>query len=130
MGRFVLVGHDGRETPLVMAERPSVSESGSILQTNVPLAGGGIFKALFRERDMEFSVHGTMSNARLALVFEWVPSLGALHQVTPNRLDYSFRDFPYSVFVGNGEASKTAGGAKIITAAPGVPLRLHLAQQS
>ena len=127
MGRFVLIGHDGSETPLIMAGRPYVSEDGPILQTNVPLASGGIFKAVFRERDIEFSLRGTPPNSSLALVFEWVPSLSALQQVTPNRLDYSFRNFKYSVLVDNGTASTTGAGAKIIGSASG-GLRLQMAQ--
>ena len=130
MGRFVLVGHDGVEKSLALAGRPHVTESGTLLQANLPLENGGVFKALFRERDIECSVHGTSPGSRLALIFEWEPSLSALREVTPSRLDYSFRDFNYSVTIDSGKAVRTDNGAKIVAAMPGAPLRLRLAQPS
>ena len=130
MGRFALIGPGGAETPLLMAGRPTVTESGPILQASLPLESGGVFKAWFRERDAEFAVHGAPLNTRLALVLEWDPGLSALHQVTPDRLEYSFRGFHYSVHVAGGHATKTRDGAKIVATASAAPLRLNLAQQA
>jgi len=113
MGRFVLVGQDGTETPLTLAGLPKVSESGKTLQTVVPLEGGGSLKAEFREKYLEFALTGKPSDSRLRLVFEWVPDLSTLQQVSTNRLNYTFRDFNYSVQVDNGVASKTADGVAI-----------------
>ena len=128
-GRFALVGVDGSERRLTMAGLPKVSEPGNTLQTDVPLEGGGNFKAVFREKDIEFSVDGAPSGARLVLVFEWVPDRSALQDVSADRLNYRFRDFDYSALIANGAASKTVDGVKIVAGYHGA-LRLHMAQPS
>ena len=128
LGRFVLVGQEGRQTPLAMAGLPTASETGSTLKANVPLAGGGNVLAVFHEREIEFSLVGVPSRSRLGLIFEWVTDRSALTQVTSDRLSYRFRDFDYSVRVVNGVASKTAVGVSIIAAGHG-GLRLLMAQK-
>lgn len=127
MGRFVLIGEDGRSTPLNMAGLPTVSEAGSMLQTRVPLSSGGKLVCTFREREIAFSLIGAPSHARLGLTFEWVPNLSALAEVSADRLSYRFRDFDYSVRVANGVASKTADGVNIVTGKRGA-LRMLMAQ--
>ena len=129
MGRFVLIGKDGRATPLTMAGRPAVSEAKSGLQTSVPLSGGGAFVSTFGESDIEFRLSGPPSRSRLALVFEWAAGRSALEDVATSRLSYRFRDLPYAVRVSNGAASKIGDGVRI-TGAEGVPLRLAMAQAS
>ena len=79
----------------------------------MPLEGGGSLKAEFREKYLEFALTGKPSDSRLRLVFEWVPDLSTLQQVSTNRLNYTFRDFNYSVQIDNGVASKTADGVAI-----------------
>ena len=127
MGRFVVVGPDGQNTPLAMAGLPTASERGSILRTKVPVSGGGNFVAVFREREIAFSLIGAPSHSRLGLMFEWVTDRCALKEVYADRLDYRFRDFNYSVRVANGVASKKADGVKIIADRRG-SLRLLMAQ--
>jgi hypothetical protein len=56
MASFVLIGEDGQETPFLMNGLRTVQEKGVELQTHVPLQGGGDVKAVFREKDLEFSV--------------------------------------------------------------------------
>jgi hypothetical protein len=129
MARFVLIGEDGQETPLLMNGLPMVQEKGVELQTHVPLQGGGNVKAVFRAKELEFSVEGVPTKSRIALVFEWAPGLSALQTVSARRLDYRFRDFNYSVRITNGTAAKTDQGVKIV-ADPHGALRLHLAQPS
>ena len=129
MGRFVLIGADGRETPLTMNGLPTVTEKGAELRTSVPLEGGGNVKAVFREKEIEFRVEDAPSNSRLALEFEWVANRSALQSVSTDRLNYSFRDFPYSVRIAHGTATRTDQGVKIV-ADPHGALRLHLAQSS
>lgn len=129
MGRFVLVNGDGQETPLLMDGMPTVTEKHAELRTGVPVGGGAQFTAVFRERDIEFSLAGVPASSRLALVFEWVANQSALHHVTSSRLIYSFRDFAYSVTVSNGDASRTDQGVRIVANGP-APLRLQLAQHA
>ncbi len=129
MGRFVLIGEDGRDTPLEMAGLPTVSETGSMLQTSVPLSGGGKFVCAFREREIAFSLVGAPSRARLGLTFEWVADRSTLREVSPGRLNYRFRDFDYDVHVANGAASKTADGVNIVAGKRGA-LRMLMAQTS
>jgi hypothetical protein len=127
MGRFVSISADGQETPLVMAGLPTVVDKGAELHTSVPLAGGGNFKAVFREKEIAFHVEGAPSGSRLAVVFEWAANRSALKDVSADRLSYSFRDFDYSVRIANGVALKTDQGVKIVSGPHG-ELRLHLAQ--
>jgi hypothetical protein len=129
MGRFVLIGEDGRSTPLEMAGLPTVSETGSMLQTNVPLSGGGKLVCACREREIAFSLTGASSHARLGLTFEWVADRSALGEVSADRLSYRFRDFDYDVRVANGVASKTADGVNIVAGKRGA-LRMLMAQTS
>ena len=127
-GRFVLVGIDGHATPLVLSGLPTVRETGSTLQTTVPLAGGGRFVTVFRERDIAFHVDGGPAQTPLGLVFEWVPELSALQDVSANRLNYRYRGFDYSVGIANGVVRKTAEGVTIFSDGHG-PLRLLMAQK-
>lgn len=129
VGRFALVGQDGRQTPLTMAGLPTVSEMGAMLTTTVPLSSGGTLAAEFHEREIQFQVIGGPAQSRLALIFEWVPTLSALQDVSNNVLKYRFRDFDYAVSVANATASKTADGVSIVTGTHG-PLRLLMAQKS
>lgn len=129
MGRFVLIAADGRETALTMSGLPVVTEKGAELRTDVPLEGGGAFKAVFGEKEIAFSVSGAPSGSRLAVVFEWAADRTALRQVSADRLYYRFRDFDYSVGIANGAASKTSDGVKIVVGPRG-PIRLHMAQPS
>ena len=129
MGSFVTAGEDGKETDLVMSGLPSVSETDSSLRTSVPLSIGGHFEAVFREGQIEFSLSGASSHARLGLRFEWVADRSALQEVSADRLRYRFRDFDYEVGIANGIASRTTHGVRI---APGVrsPLCLLMAQSN
>jgi hypothetical protein len=127
MGRFVLVGEDGREAPLTMAGQPAVREAGSTLRTSVPLAGGGRLVSTFYEREIEFKLTGAPSLLRLGLRFEWVAERSALHEVSAQRLSYCFRGFDYAVQIANGVASKTGDGVSIIAVKTGA-LRLQMAQ--
>jgi hypothetical protein len=129
MGRFVLIGEDGRGTPLEMAGLPTVSETSSMLQTSVPLSGGGKFVSVFREREIAFSLVGAPSHARLGLTFEWVADRSALGDVSADRLNYRFRDFDYDVRVANGVATKTVDGVNIVAGKRGA-LRMLMAQTS
>ena len=129
MGRFVLIGEDGRGTPLEMAGLPTVSETSSMLQTSVPLSGGGKFVSVFREREIAFSLVGAPSHARLGLTFEWVADRSALGDVSADRLNYRFRDFDYDVRVANGVATKTVDGVNIVAGKRG-SLRMLMAQTS
>jgi hypothetical protein len=128
MGRFVLVDSDGKQTPLTMDGLPTVTETGSVLKTKVPLAGGGAFIAAFHESEIELSVVGAPANTRLGLIFEWDPDRSALREVTAKRLSYRFQDFDYSMSVANGAAVKTDKGANIIAGKQGA-LRLLMAQK-
>lgn len=128
-GRFVLVGPDGRQTPLVMAGLPTVHESGTTLQANVPLAGGGTLLAVFREREVGFSLTGAPAKSRLGLIFQWVADRSAFNGVSEDRISYRFRDFDYGVSVANGAAARTADGVSIIASGHGA-LRLLMAQKS
>jgi hypothetical protein len=129
MGRFVLIGEDGRGTPLEMAGLPTVSETSSMLQTSVPLSGGGKFVSVFREREIAFSLVGAPSHARLGLTFEWMADRSALGDVSADRLNYRFRDFDYDVRVANGVATKTVDGVNIVAGKRGA-LRMLMAQTS
>lgn len=125
-GKFVVLGQEGQETPLFMARLPEISESGSMLQTTVPLSSGGTFVAVFREREISFTLANAASHQRLGLIFEWVPERSALQEVSTDRLSYRFRNFDYAVHVVNGMASKTSSGVKI--ADKNGSLLLYLAQ--
>ena len=129
MGRFVLIGEDGRETPLTMDGLPAVSETGSSLRTRVPLSGGGEVALAFHEREIEFSLSSVPSHSRLGLIFQWVVDRSALQGVSADRLNYRFRDFDYAVRVENGVVSKTADGISVI-ASRREGLRLMMAQTS
>lgn len=129
MGRFVLVGEEGTQTPLELLGLPVVDETSQMLRTRVPLAGGGVLTAVFREREIAFSVTGVPSRSRLGLVFEWVPERSALRSVSEYALRYRFRDFDYAVGVSGGVASKIANGATVVATGHG-PMKLLLAQES
>lgn len=128
-GRFALIAPDGRETPLVMRGMPTVTEKGSELHTRVLLDEGGELRAIFREKEIAFSVAGRSADARLALIFEWATDLSALQQVFADHLDYRFRDFPYSVRIIDGTATKTEQGIRIVAAGHSA-LRLDMAQSA
>jgi len=127
MGRFVLIGEDGRETALELAGLPTVSEKKDTLRTEVPLSGGGKLVVVFHERDIEFSISGAPSGSRLGLIFEWVPERSALQNVSADQLNYRFRNFDYSIRVAGGTASKTGNGVRIVASGQGA-LRLQMAQ--
>jgi len=127
-GRFALIAKDAAQTPLQMQGVPIVTEPRGTLRADVPLVGGGTFTILFEEGEIAFSTVGTPPGSRLGLLFEWVPALSALQQVSPDRLTYRFRDFNYDVIVANGTAAATASGAIIISNKP-APLRLLMAQK-
>ncbi len=129
MGRFVLIGEDGRATPLAMSGLPTVTQSASILRTSVPVSGGGACVFAFNEREIEFSLSDTPPHSRLELVFEWAPGRSAFDDASASRLSYRFRDFAYAVRVANGVASKTQDGVSIL-AGRDVALRLLMAQTS
>jgi hypothetical protein len=127
MGRFVLLGRDGTDTPLAMAGPPTVDEMGSSLRATVPLSGGAKLVSLFQDREIKFDLIGAPSHARLGLTFEWVASRSALQSVSADRLNYRFRDFDYAVRLANGIASKTADGIRIVAGRHG-GLRLLMMQ--
>jgi hypothetical protein len=129
MGRFVLIGKEGRSTPLKMMGLPTVSEADSILQSKVPLSSGAKLVCTFREREIAFSLIGAPSHARLGLVFEWVLERSALRAVSTDRLSYSFRNFDYNIGIVNGIASKSSDGVNIV-ADKHHPLRMLMAQIS
>ncbi|WP_158822483.1 hypothetical protein [Granulicella sp. S156] len=127
MGRFVLIGEDGLDTPLTMVGTPTVSESGLALQTSVPIAGGGSLVSVFHETEIAFSVAGVASSSLLGLKFEWVEARSALRSVSLDQLNYRFRDFDYAVQVVNGYAKKAVDGVRITSNRRGA-LRLIMAQ--
>ena len=129
MGCFVSIGQDGKHAPLTMAGLPVVRETGSSLQTTVPLPGGGEFVCVFREDEIGFSLRGVPSHSRLGLIFQWAADRSPLQGVSDAQLSYRFRDFDYSVRVRSGIASKTADGVTIIGGGRG-ELRLLMAQTS
>jgi hypothetical protein len=114
MGRFVQRDPEGRETPLVMAGQPTITEKGNTLRALVPLAGDGKLEIAFHEREIEFRLQGRPSGARLGLIFEWVAERSAFRMVSENALHYRFREFDYAMRVTNGLASQTGDGARII----------------
>jgi len=128
-GRFVLIGKDGQETPLTMAGLPTVTEKGSTLRTDIPLAGGGILIAVFQERGIAFRLSGAPANRRLGLQFRWAADHSALQQVSAKRLSYRFRDFDYAISIVNGTAARTTDGVSIATDGQKA-LRLQMAQRS
>jgi hypothetical protein len=127
MGRFMLIGANGDESFPVMDGRPSITQSSTTLDADVPLVGGGKVKLSFREREIVFTLSESSSRSRLALVFEWVPDRSALRSVSPNRLNYRFRDFEYAVQVANGNAAALDDGVRITSDSHGA-LRLIMAQ--
>jgi hypothetical protein len=127
MGLFALVAPDGSETRLDMLGVPTVSETAQSLTTVVPLASGGSLIAEFKASDISFSVIGAPKAAKLALIFEWSPTLSALTSVTPIKLNYKFRDFDYSIGISNGIVSSTQYGATVLSNDL-VPLKLLMAQ--
>lgn len=127
-GRFVLIEQDGTQTPLTLAGLPTVHETGSTLQTMVPLADGGNFVVVFHEREIEFNVSGTPAQSKLGLLLEWLADRSAFQTIAANRLNYRFRDFDYHVSVANGIAVKTSEGVSIIAGGTQA-LRLILAQK-
>jgi len=129
MGRFVLLDKDGRETELATAAPPAVSEGASILRVAVPLTSGGTLDLAFKEREIIFSLSGLPSQARLALIFQWIPERGAFQSVVGDRLHYRFRNFDYFVRAVNGSASKVADGARIVSHASN-GFRLQMAQDA
>jgi hypothetical protein len=129
MGRFVMNGVDGGQTPLTMSGRPTVTEDDDIMRATVPLAGGGALTAMFLPHQIEFAVAGVSQQSRLGLVFDWDPTLSAFQDVAGNRLKYRFHDFDYSVGIENGTATKTGTGVHIAADGHG-PLRLLMAQKS
>lgn len=129
MGRFVLIGADGKENALRMNGLPTVSEPGAELRTIVPLSSGGSVEFLFQERQLSCRLMGAASHSRLGLTFEWVPDRSAFQDVSGDRLRYRFRDFDYAVGLGNATASRHASGVKIVADDTG-GIRLILAQSS
>ena len=127
MGRFVLIGEDGSDTPLTMVGTPTVSQSESSLQASVPISSGGRLVSVFHEKEIAFSVVGIPSRPQLGLKFEWVAERSALQSVSRNRLNYRFRDFDYALRVANGNAEKSADGVRITSDRRGA-LRLMMAQ--
>lgn len=127
MGRFAAVGKVGNNVPLTMEGRPTVTESETELRTSVPLAGGGMIVAAFRERDIEFRLIGHTPHLQLALIFEWVPDRSSFQAATASILSYRFRDFSYAVHITNGTAVQTANGVTV-QAQQNSPLRLQMAQ--
>jgi hypothetical protein len=128
MGRFVLIGQDGKEHPLTANGLPVVSETGSSLRTHVPVSSGGSLEFIFHEREVAFMLNGAAPHVRLGLKFEWVADRSAFHGVSGERLHYRFRDFDYSIGVASGRASKSVEGVSIV--ADGSALRLLMAQTS
>lgn len=127
MGRFEIVGNDGKVTALEMTGMPTVTQTASTLITTVPLACGGSLTAKFEEADMEFGLSGVPVHGQLRLVFEWVPSRSAIQNVSAANLYYGYRGFAYGVTVVNGTAAKMPDGVNVV-AKPGKPLRMMLAQ--
>ena len=127
MGRFAVVGPDGKSVPLTMAGRPAVSQTDSSLAARVPLADGGSLEVVFREREIAFNLLERLPHTQLALIFEWVADRSAFQEVAANQMHYRFRGFNYAVRIANGVVSKTADGATILANRDGT-LRLILAQ--
>ncbi len=126
-GRFVLIRPNGSESPLVMKGLPTIEESGSTLRTIVPLASGERLEVTFRERHADFRLVGADSASRLGLLFEWSPTRTAFQSVKAETLEYSFRDFAYTVPVLGGATTKLETGVRIV-AKGRQGFRLNLAQ--
>lgn len=125
MGRFILAGLHAKENPLEMKGTPAVTETKGELRVTVSLMSGGSLEVAFREQEILFRLEGQSSHARLGLEFEWVPDRSAFQCVSGDRLRYRFRDFDYSVQIGNARASKTANGVSIVSkSAAGLSLRM------
>jgi hypothetical protein len=129
MGRFVLIGLDGKEGPLAMRGVPTVRETGPVLRTTVPLSSGGSLEVAFHEREIACSLSGVQADTRLGVTFEWDPNRSAIQDVSRDRLRYRFGNFDYAVRIANGAASKAANGVRI-TADGMTGLRLLMAQTS
>jgi len=129
LGRFALIDQHGNDTTLAMIGLPTVSEAGATLQTNVHLSAGGHLVSEFREREMEFRLIGAPSHLRLGLIFDWIADRSAFQTVSGDRLNFSFRNFDYSVGIANGVGTKTARGVSIVAGKRGA-LRLLAAQSS
>ncbi len=129
MGRFVSMGDDGMDTPISMLGEPTVTQSGASMLANVPLNNGGNLVLTFHEKEMKFSLTGASSHPRLGLQFGWVPELSAFQDVVADQLNYRFRDFDYTIRVGNGSASKVINGVKLIADRRGNALRVIMNQK-
>ncbi len=127
MGRFALIDATGHERSLEMLGIPAVAENSSELTTEISLKGGGRFRAVFTDKQIDLHVTGVPAASQFALIFEWEASRSAIRQVKPNQLNYTFNAFDYSVRVGGGKAKQTEGGV-IILAGSANSLRLHLDQ--
>ena len=128
MGIFSLAALDGKEHPLAIMSTPAVKEISGQLRVTVPLTSGGSIEVAFTEKEIIFRLKGQQSPARLGVNFEWVPDRSAFQDVSGDRLHYRFRDFDYSVRIGDGIASKTLKGVRIISK-NGAGFRLHMSQK-
>ena len=72
MGRFVLIGPDGQETPLAMDGLPTVSEKGASCGRRCLWRAGETSWSSFTSARYEFSVVGGPPQSRLGLKLEWV----------------------------------------------------------
>jgi hypothetical protein len=127
MGRFVVIGQNAKEIPLTMSGMPSIAEDGQTLRVTVPVSGGGALVAVFRERDITFTLSLARRSDRLALLLDWAAGKSTFQSCTADQLKYRFQNFDYAVQVTGGVASSSVSGARVV-ASGRAPVRLTMAQ--
>lgn len=115
-GGFFLSGDD----KLVLTGLPSVREQGNVLLVTLPTQGGKQLRLRFEERLFSVTLG---ADSPLTISFEWDPAQSALTSVEPDRANFCWRSFDYSVGL-EGRARQTGGGWELA----GNRLELHLAQ--
>lgn len=114
-GYFLLNGERLR-----LAGDPIVEEHGNRMDVRLPVTGGHILHVRFEERKLSTWL---TPSADLALSLEWDPARAALRTVGPDRVDYRWQGFDYSVRV-QGTAGATPQGWKATSARGAIGLDL------
>lgn len=104
-GAFFQVG----EQRLRLSGRPQVREEGNTMFVDLPVQEGRTLHIRFEER--KIVLHLTPEDKiPLTLSFEWDPTKAALVAVHPQRADYRWQGFDYSVGIKEGQAEATETG--------------------